>query len=56
MQQEPKQGLEMRAHVALPVQGRIRPEEVLRRKLMQKMMARRERRVAGIVAPTRRAV
>ncbi|HXQ52780.1 MAG TPA: hypothetical protein VN802_16925 [Stellaceae bacterium] len=55
MQQEPKIGLDMRVHVALPVQGRLRPEEVLRRKLIQKMMARRERRVAAALLPTRRA-
>jgi hypothetical protein len=55
MEQEPKHGLDMRAPVALPVQGRLRPEDVLRRKLIQKMMARRERRITGAAIPARRA-
>lgn len=57
MQQEPKNGPGVRVSCSLPVHGRVRPEEVMRRKLMQKMIARRERRadqpVAGLV---RRAV
>jgi hypothetical protein len=45
MRQEPKNGLDVRNVCAFPVQGRVRPEEILRRKLMQKMIARRERRM-----------
>jgi hypothetical protein len=56
MQQEPKNGLGVRMPCALPVHGRIRPEEVLRRKLMQKMMARRERRAALAATVARRAL
>jgi hypothetical protein len=55
MRQEPKNGLGVRMLCAVPVQGRVRPEEILRRKLMQKMMARRERRVAA-PSPVRRAI
>jgi hypothetical protein len=56
MQQEPKNGLDVRIPFAFPVQGRVRPEEILRRKLMQKMMARRERRVLAATTTVRRAV
>ena len=55
MRQEPKNGLGVRMLCAVPVQGRVRPEEILRRKLMQKMMARRERRAAA-PSPVRRAI
>ncbi|HUK59565.1 MAG TPA: hypothetical protein VLV50_10085 [Stellaceae bacterium] len=54
MRQEPKSGPDVRTFCAMPVQGRLRPEEILRRKLMQKMMARRERRAAA-QEPVRRA-
>jgi hypothetical protein len=54
MQPEPKMGPKDRICL-IPVHGRIRPEEVMRRKLIQKMEARRERRLA--IAPTvRRAI
>jgi hypothetical protein len=39
-----------------PEQGRVRPEELARRKLMQKMIARRERRAAGSGLTRRGAV
>jgi hypothetical protein len=55
MRQEPKMGPGVRIVCAVPSQGRVRPEEILRRKLMQKMMARRERRAAEL-PPVRRAV
>jgi len=55
MQQEPKNGLSERVGFVAALHGRVRPEELLRRKLMQKMMARRERR-ASLAAPPRRAV
>ncbi len=55
MRQEPKMGPGERMLCAVPAQGRIRPEEILRRKLMLKMMARRERRAAAL-PPIRRAV
>jgi hypothetical protein len=54
MKQEPKMGLAQPCSV--PVAGRIRPEELMRRKLMQKMMARRERRAAQTAGLVRRAV
>jgi len=55
MQHEPKLGMDLRMVVSLPVQGRPRPEDVLRRKLMQKMITRRERRLASAMVPARRA-
>ncbi len=51
MQQEPKIGLGERMPCAFPVQGRLRPEELMRRKMMQKMTARRERRLANGEGP-----
>jgi hypothetical protein len=51
MQQEPKPGPGTQMTCSLAAPGRIRPEDVLRRKLMQKMNARRERR-AAVTAPT----
>jgi hypothetical protein len=56
MRQEPKNGLDVRMPYVLPLQGRVRPEEILRRKLMQKMMARRERHVLAATTTVRRAV
>lgn len=56
MQREPKIGLGERAPVAFPVQGRLRPEEILRRKMMLKMIARRERRLASASGPVSRRV
>lgn len=56
MRQEPKNGLGVRILCATPEQVRVRPEEILRRKLMQKMMARRERRALAAATPIRRAV
>lgn len=56
MQQEPKNGPGERVSCAFPVHGRIRPEEIMRRKMMQKMAARRERRAALDAAQTRRAI
>jgi len=56
MREEPNNGLDVRMLCAMPVQGRVRPEEILRRKLMQKMMARRERRAAATAKSVRRAV
>lgn len=53
MQQEPNNGLSERVDCMIPVHGRLRPEELLRRKLMQKMMARRVRRDAMAQAPRR---
>jgi hypothetical protein len=53
MQQEPKNGLGERVGFAAPVHGRMRPEEILRRKLMQKMMARRAGRMSLATAPRR---
>jgi len=47
MQREPKIGLGERTPCAFPVHGRLRPEEILRRKMMLKMIARRERRLAS---------
>lgn len=55
MQEEPKNGLGVRMPCMLPAHGRVRPEELLRRKLMQKMTARRERRVALAATVARRA-
>jgi len=55
MRQEPKNGLDVRMICAAPGQVRIRPEEILRRKLMQKMVARRERRALAASASVRRA-
>jgi hypothetical protein len=54
MQQEPKIGLGERASFAFPAHGRLRPEEILRRKIMQKMIARRERRLALADTPIAR--
>jgi hypothetical protein len=54
MYQDPKNGPGISMTCTFPEQGRIRPEELMRRKLMQKMIARRERRAAG-TAQTRRA-
>jgi hypothetical protein len=54
MQDEPKTGQDVRVQCALPAQGRVRPEELLRRKLMQKMIARRERRAAQSAGLVRR--
>jgi len=56
MQPEPKIGLNERTWHALPVAGRLRPEEILRRKLMQKMIARRARRLASAGDPLLRRV
>jgi hypothetical protein len=56
MQQEPKNGLGVRMVCALPTSSRIRPEEFLRRKLIEKMTARRESRVAHPAPVVRRAV
>lgn len=56
MQPEPKSGAIERMPCLIPAHGRMRPEELLRRKLMQKMMARRERRLAVTSATVRRAV
>jgi len=46
MQREPKLGPSGHVPCTFPPDGRIRPEEILRRKMMQKMIARRERRFA----------
>ena len=46
MQERPDKGLEGVAPMAFPVAGRVRPDELLRRKLIRKMIARRERRMA----------
>jgi hypothetical protein len=46
MQEQPEKGLEGAAPYAFPVVGRVRPDELLRRKLIRKMVARRERRLA----------
>ena len=54
MQEKPRMGLDESAPCAFPVMGRIRPEEVLRRKLIRKMIARRERRLALAERPSRR--
>ena len=51
MQQAPKNGLGERVPFAFSAQGRIRPEEMLRRKIMLKMIARREGRLAHAAAP-----
>lgn len=56
MHQDPKSGPGMSIGCTFPEQGRIRPEEVARRKLMQKMIARRERRAAGSASTRRAAV
>ncbi len=57
MQQEPKTGPGVRVSCTLSAHARIRPEEVMRRKLMQKMIARRERRAAQAASGlARRAV
>lgn len=56
MQREPKGGLGDRLPYAFPVHGRVRPEELLRRKIMQKMQARRQRRLAGDAVLGRRAI
>jgi hypothetical protein len=54
MHQDPKSGPGMSISCTVAEQGRVRPEDVMRRKLIQKMIARRERRAAG-TASTRRA-
>jgi hypothetical protein len=54
MQPEPKMGPNDRMPL-IPAHGRVRPEEIMRRKLMQKMAARRERRIA-LATAVRRAV
>jgi len=54
MQQEPKIGPSERTTFAFPAHGRLRPEEILRRKMMLKMMARRERRLASASGPVAR--
>ncbi len=46
MQREIKLGPSGRVPCTYPADGRVRPEEILRRKMMQKMIARRERRLA----------
>ena len=56
MQQEPKTGLGVRIPCATPLAGRVRPEDLVRRKLMQKMTARRERRMAQSAGIVRRAI
>jgi hypothetical protein len=56
MQEEPKTGLGVRMACSTPSAIRVRPEELLRRKLMQKMTARRERRIAQSAGIVRRAV
>jgi hypothetical protein len=54
MQPESKSGPKER--ICLMAAGsRVRPEELMRRKLMQKLIARRERRLA-LAAAVRRAV
>ncbi|MGH7090672.1 MAG: hypothetical protein ACREFQ_17390 [Stellaceae bacterium] len=53
---EDKNGPTERMLCLLPTHGRIKPEEVMRRKLMQKMVARRERRLAASGISVRRAV
>ncbi len=54
MQLEPKAGPKERICL-IAAGGRVRPEEMMRRKLMQKLIARRERRLA-LAAAVRRAV
>ena len=56
MEQDPKMGQSDRMPCSLSVPTRVRPEELMRRKLMQKMMARRERRAAQSAGMVRRAV
>ena len=56
MQPEGKNGPIERVPCLIPVHGRVKPEELMRRKLMQKMMARRERRLAAGPLTARRAV
>jgi hypothetical protein len=46
MQREPRLGPTGEVSCAFPPTGRVRPEELLRRKMMQKMIARRARRLA----------
>jgi hypothetical protein len=46
MQEKPEKGLVEAAPCAFPVVGRIRPDELLSRKLIRKMIARRERKMA----------
>jgi len=46
MQERPEKGLEGAIPCAYPVAGRVRPDELLRRKLIRKMIARRERQMA----------
>lgn len=54
MQPEPKAGPKGRICL-IAADIRVRPEELMRRKLMQKLMARRERRLA-LAATVRRAI
>ena len=56
MQQDPKMGQDQHMPCSLSVPSKVRPEEFLRRKLMQKMVARRERRAAQSAGMVRRAV
>ncbi len=56
MQQELKNGLGERTPFAFAAQGRLRPEEILRRKMMLKMIARRERRLAAAESTVGRRV
>lgn len=53
---EGKNGPTERVPCLIPAHGRVKPEEVMRRKLMQKMAARRERRLASAGTAVRRAV
>ena len=54
MHQDPKSGPGLSISSTSAEPGRVRPADVLRRKLMQKMAARRERRAAGLT-PSRRS-
>lgn len=56
MEPEVKNGPIERVPCLIPVHGRVKPEELMRRKLMQKMVARRERRLAVVPTTARRAV
>jgi len=51
MTREPKEADSERFIMAFPGHGRLRADEMLRRKLIQKMVARRERRVVPATAP-----
>jgi hypothetical protein len=54
MDEKPQTGLAPSAICAYPVVGRIRPEEILRRKIIRKMVARRERPAAASAQLVRR--